>query len=328
MGISRPSIDFLNEGGSADGSSPAENFAPDASTADRVIRCPWGQRFDAVVSFLGYSQIGAGGLERLTPQPHPDLPGMMYATKSQIKGWKFTASRAAIDGTTANQFSKAHVTLGYEHVPYAVKEDYGDPGGNGISGPNNEWERFTYVAAVRSEAEYLSLPVGGLKYQGVSGQVKGSPVPYGIGKIISIQAFDLKWVQLPYDLYSLVSATAWQTRIWGDPGTSTKPLIGRINKTQLFNWPPGTALLENVEMEPKKHPTIGLSWDITFKFKLNLNANGKGWNWLYFFSPNPSIANWYFVGKNSSNTTYAPGTVPDGESLYDEVELKDCWKVT
>lgn len=327
MGLTRPSVGFLREGGSADGSSPAEDFAPEDSTAERVVRCPWGQRYDAVVYFLGYSTLAGGTLQRLTPQPHPDFPGVMYATKASIMGWKFAQNRDAIDGTKANTFTKAHVRVGYNQVRYAVKEDYGTGSGNDISSATAEYERFTYIDAVEPEAEYLSLPSGNLCYTATDGSSKG-PVPVGVGKIIPITAVDIKWVRLPYALYSLVAASNWQKRIWGDPGTSVKPLIGRINKTQLFNWAPGTALLENVKLEIHTHPTIGFSWDVTFKFKINLNADGKGWNWLYNYGSAASPSGWYFVSDAASPAYFAPGSVLDGKSIYNEGELKDCWNVT
>src|SRR5207248_1824614 len=83
------------------------------------------------------------------------------------------------DGARRNTFQKTRLSVGYEHVPYAVKEDAGAPA-NAISDVKNEYERFTYYSSITPQINTLSLPSGSFKYQTQDGSVPHNKVvPFG-----------------------------------------------------------------------------------------------------------------------------------------------------
>lgn len=193
----------------------------------------------------------------------------------------------------------------------------------------NELLRYVSIGDPKASVEYLGLPGGTIKYFRASGTdlPHNTGVAFNIGKVLPIVEFVVTWHKVPYDIYDpsgliLSAPSAWQKRIYGDPATpSAKPFIGTVNKTTFLNYPAGSLLLANVQ-PIRRFNNIGQSeWDIEFTLAFDTNK----WNHKYYSSIDATHEGYQYVGRTQY---YADGSVPDGQSIYNEREFADLFKVT
>lgn len=345
MPITRPTLTsgYPSERGTGDGSSPRESFSPDASTVSQRFFVPFGERFDAVVWFLGYAQLATSGgpgttvirLERLTPKPHYDsststgtaLPGFYATSVPEITHHKATGKNTNLAGTgegNRTKFFESELTVTYEHVPFGVLED-------GAVTAAEEWRRYLWLKDIQVTTETLSLPAGSRSYVKSDDTVIG-PIPYGKVIYIPITRYLLSWELLPPDLYSVgtTTPTAWQKRVFGWPADGIEPLIGRVNSHDWLAFKAGTLLLEGVKPIQKRHPTVGLSW--TFEVMLAHNPVA-GWLNAYYHSTGTSThaSGWYLALTVSSTETaafFTPDTLPDDRGLFNTGRIERVFDVT
>lgn len=318
MPITRPTLTKLAELGVRDGSSPRESFAPDNSTVTAEFHVNWSERLNAVVYFLGYAQLATSSsptavtrLERLTPMPHPDVPGSMFATTCpDSPHHKWAGKRSSLDGAARNTFEMTKLRVGYEHVPFVVAED------SEVTA-TQEWRRFVYPKAVEPKVEPLNLPTGAFEYATEDGAAPdGLAIPYGKTINLQLTRFTLCWASLPAAMYSFgTDPIAWQKRVWGWPAEDIKPLIGRVNSHDWLAWPAGTLLLENVVPIVRRHPTIGRAWD----FDVILVHNPVGWLNAYYLdrtsTSGASRSGWY-QAVSAPNQYFDVPDMPDDRGLY------------
>lgn len=337
----RPTLTKFAERGVRDGSSPTEAFATDGSAATRLFFVKWSERFLAASAILGYADIGytgitPDGLRRLTPLIHPDttvFPQLWYASAiTKVEGHKFTGNRIGSDTSIANTFKWAKIEVQYEQLGYLVIDDTATivPGtADAFSWPGDEYRRWVSFGEPRTSTDYVTLPGNILKYARSAGTAvpHNRPIPFNVGISLPIMELPVTWHKVPYDIFNpnLSSAISnpWPTRIWGD--ASTLPYLGSVNKTTFLNRPPGTLLFSNIRPIPRKSAFLRPEYDIEFTFAFDPH----GWNYKAYISVG-AATEWISVVKESSPgavTYYAPGSVPDGMSMYNEREFRDLFKV-
>lgn len=212
----------------------------------------------------------------------------------------------AVLSTSRVRVEKSAGTAGQTITTGEVKYEAGD-------WSIREFERFTRILEPQPSSEYITMPGGTLAFLKSGGGGPTGKIAQNVGKIFSTIQYKLLWKRLPFALYSLSNPTKWQKRIWGSD-TNT-PLIGTVNKYEWNGFKAGTLLFENCRPIPVDS-MFGYLYEWDFEYTLHLDVNG--WNRKYYFPPASSgagDAGFYFVGKS---TYYDTGSVPDGESIYNE----------
>lgn len=339
--ITRPTLTYNAERGVRDGSSEVISYSNGGSSVARQEWVNWADRYKAGKFFLGYSALeyvsGTSGpiaaLRRLTPMPHPnagnavDDVGQFYAMKMpRIKPYKATGQVTGADGLSRATFTKAEIEITYENPGYAVLTE-ADITVSGVW-QNQEYRRFLRIMEPTQTVSYITLPGGTLKYitSTGTGAANGKAIGANVGKVFPVNQEKYLWCRLPYDLYNPSALSVWAKRIWGDPASpSTIPLIGCVNKTSFFGRAPGTLLLQNVRPIPRDAMFGGVyEWDFEVQLAYNLN----GWNKLYYYpagTVGASDRGFFLVGAGT--TYYAPGSVPDNYSIYNEREFSAIFDV-
>lgn len=340
--ITRPTTTYFQEKGTRDGTARVDQFGMGANSSNRLVWCPWEDRYKIARAIIGYSKLAKEdgidpdkitGLRRLTPLAHPDInpldlddgPGNMFASRiNSIKGHKPLVGELSENDADINALAKKNVfeaaifEVQYENIGYQVRED-----DEVTDWPENEFERFLEILEPTPSSSYITLPGGTLNYIRESGSTPphGLPINFNVGKIFSTMQFKFLWKRLPFDLFNPIAQSNWAKRIWGDPADpDAEKLIGSVNKTEFLGFAAGTLLLENVRPIPVRSPFYFI-WEWDFEFTLNFNPNR--WNFLYYFNNAAAGATdrgFYFVG---AGTTYqAPGSLDDDTSIYNEREHK------
>lgn len=342
--IARPTLTYIAERGVRDGSGEIISYSPGGSSISRAVWVNWAQRYRAAKFLLGYATLeyvtGTSGpiaaLRRLTPMPHPnagnavDDVGQFFAMKiSRIKPYKPLGQVTGADTLSRTTNYRADIELTYENPGYAVLSE-ADITVGGIW-QNQEFRRFLRIMEPAQTVTHVTLPGGTMRYidpAGVVGTGKAHTKPIGtnVGKTFPVNQEKYLWCRLPYDLYNPSALSAWAKRIWGDPATpATIPLIGTVNKTTFLGRGPGTLLLQNVRAIPKEAMFGGVyEWDFEVQLAYDLN----GWNRLYYYpagSVGASERGFFLVGAGT--TYYAPGSVPDNYSIYNEREFSAIFDV-
>jgi len=113
--------------------------------------------------------------------------------------------------------------------------------------------------------------------------------------------------------------------------SSERSYIGTINRTEIFRIPPGKGLLVSVKPMMRSSPVDHVDWDIGARYDISFTLEvcplSAGWNGLYWNDVLGFGSDYYFVSRGGSTVYYAPGTVPDNASLYNEREFRDLFKV-
>jgi hypothetical protein len=316
----------VEEIGVRDGSSPVESFEVNGSTAERRFRVAWDYRNQFVWWMLGYAETwddaGTLRLSRLLPQAHPFYADLVATKCTRISGFKFTGNEVAdvggvyqfpADGTQIATYSKADVTIQYNHVVYERVDD-GDI--------TTEFDRYVIRGDVTPGADYLQVPGAAFKYYRSSGTTSpdGVPVAFNGGRIIPTERFTLTWHRLPENVWTPDSGL--YDYVYGLGAYTSGGAYGAINKTEFYDRPAGTVLLEAVRPILLRDPFgTGLEWDLEYTFAYN----PRGWNYLYFYDLGGTNSGWYHV--SSSGDYEAPGSVTDNRSIYNEREFANLFSV-
>ena len=321
MPITRPTLTKLAERGVRDQSSPVTNFGDNASDETRKFFVKWGERFDAAFAICGGSRIASDGsgnptrLERLTPMKHPTLAGWYATAVTDIRGFKVrpsTQDSPDAGGGWANRWDLADITVKYEPLRWKVEEDSSE-------NLTQEFRRNFYLAGMNPSAEVVRGPIGSLRFKApTTSDVDGLMVPYGVTTIQPTIDIEWIWENVPADALDIGSPLG--NRIYGKPDYSELSYIGCINKAA---WPgssgfaPGSLLLTEYRPVPKVNKLGILSLDI--HMRTLFRATKGGWNALWHSDPAGVLTGYYFVTRSSGTPTYyAPGSVPDNASLYNE----------
>lgn len=331
---------MCEEEGVRDGSTTSEEFSPNMSAGTRKVFVKWSERFNAVIRYVGYSQIrrvtnadpefagdpGTLGqpktLERLTPLEHSQVSGLYCKSVKSVGQHKIIGKAIAVsDASIVAQFAESHIVLEYERPPYAIQEDAAIF--NEVAG--NELQRYCSFTEWRPSTEYLSLPAGMLKYVTADGSLPGgasaSPIPFNTGVVLPQSEMRITWHKLPYDINNPLTPEFWSKRVFGDPEGETfgkrRGAQGTINSSTFLGRRKGTVLFANVQPVLKISPLLQLEWDLVFTFI----HNPRGWNWVPYANTTSSgggpALKWYFVARDQSVPPDAEETSPDGHSLYD-----------
>lgn len=318
----------VKERGVRDGSSPREVFEINNSTCERTFLVLWEHRHDLVKYLLGYSETwddsGTTRLSRLLPCYHPDYPDMVATKVTSIRGHKFTGWQELPDEDyrwTFNQlnvFEHAEVTVMYEHAPYARVED------EDLYVGGSELDRYVVRGEVTPSAEYLQLPGAVFKYTRSVGTSNphGVAIPFNSGRVLPQEKFTLTWVRLPENVWTPESGL--YQLIYGTGLGDVVPWMGCVNSVEFYGRPPGTVLLSGVRPILNRSPLgEGFEWDLEYTFDFDPN----GWNYKYYHGIGAASSDngFYFVSGNG--TYYAPGSVPDWRSIYNERDLNDLFSV-
>lgn len=337
--ITRPTLTYLAEFGVRDGSSSVNTKSTSEVTGTRKFMGLWSERQSLAKYFLGTSEIewdgggAAGGnpvrLRRLIPMKFSDndsssLP-TWYATRITVEH-NHRISGATIlagDGSTRANYRKVCFTVHYEKPKFYIADDT-------TIDADHEYLRWTEWPKGRHQADVLALKAGSAKYKnaGATG-ADGKLVPYGSNRVQPQTRIAFIWRDLPPSLLSFFQGTAipWQTRLMGT-GVSI-PYVGTINSTAMGSFAAGSLYLQDWEWDVRSSPVDDPSWDLGVRYDVTFNMIHRptpgGWNSLFYSDPNGADSGYYYYSR--ANTYHAPGAVPDYDSLYNEREFKNLWKV-
>lgn len=335
--IVRPTLTYLAEFGVRDGSSSTSTKSTSEVTATRKFIGLWSERASIADYFLGHPEIEwnalgpFGGepvrLRRLTPLAHPEATNF-YATRITVEhNHKVNgATLIAGDASKAANYRKVVFNVIYEKPKYDVLQDADIL-------PEQEYLRWTEWPKGRTQADVLTFKAGSGTYRNAGGTgASGQLNPYGQNRVQPVNHLAFIWRDLPPALITFFTGQAipWQLRMLGDPAAPADILMpGTINLTTFAKFGPGTLFLQNWEWDERPAPvndpswTLGVRYDITFNI-LHRPTPG-GWNSLFYSDPNGAKSGYYYFSR--SDTYHAPGAVPDYDSLYNEREFRDLWKV-
>jgi hypothetical protein len=324
MPITRPGGSGITELGT-DGSSPTEVVGVDESNAARKFRCAWGSRFNTAKRYIGTQQIlydtaippAPVRLERLTPLAHPDTNVSWFAVKVEsITGHKVLGKRVLPDEASANTFGEADVSIRYDPVPYKVLDDAG-------VAADEEYRRYVSFSNWRQTSDVLLLPSGCMKYtKSGGGGPHGSVVPFNTPLQQPCLQFRATWHRLPEDLLNWTTPGPWLKRILGDSASGTKTWMNTVNKSRIFGFDIGTLAVFSWEPERRSMPFGAFEYDVHFE----MGWRAQGWNYIWYNDlTTPADSGYYYVSR--AGTFHAPGSVPDGDSLYSERETSYLFRV-
>jgi hypothetical protein len=286
----------------------------------------WTERFNFVELVLGDSRLwddaGTWKISRLNPDGtfgrHPDSQQIIATRIDEIKGHGVGADNAAQFPT----YSKAFITVFYEHVPFDIKSD---------AGLASERERHTSrPSSTSSEVEAFTLPGGNFKFTTAGGAgAHGKVVPFNVSVTRPVRRIPMTWHMLPNALCE--TGGALHERLYVGVGGDGVPWQGTVNSAPLVlaglgTFPAGTLLLEGVEDKFLRSPvratslSLGTRVDMTFKFAYS----PRGWLDLFYFDPvTPANSGWHRVSVDG--THYAVAAMPDGKGLYNVRDFTDLW---
>ena len=324
MPITRPTV-TTTETGSRDGSSPVEVVGVDESNAVRKFRCPWASRFSLAQKYIGTVRIDYDGsippapirLERLTPLPHPDTDVSWFATKVEsISGYKPLIKRTTSEDGSSNTFEQADVSIRYQPLPYAVIDDASVAAGD-------EYKRYTSFSDWQQSTDVLLLQSGSMHYVKADDTVIGV-VPYNKPLHQPVLNFRCTWHRLPEDLLDWETPGPWLKRILGEVASGTPTRMNTVNQTAIWGFDPGTLAVLNWEPERRSMPFGSFEYDIHFQFQWRPQGFNRLW---YNDLGSSSLSGYYYVARGNPATYSAPGSVPDGESLFNETEFRELFDV-
>jgi hypothetical protein len=246
------------------GESPSKAaFQTDGGSATMDFILDHDETGEMIQNILGsVKKSGDGGLERKLPAAHPYYD-WLYASKiSSIQGMSPDGRFLAAPLQRQNQihirdvvtYSKYKISVDFETRPYLIASDstikaqheektwYYDIANNSVKFKDcKEYLRFLDIDCEQN-AEFLSSPQGQFKFirtdalppnsTSISNQNGG-----GINIIIAKRKLKFTWFFVPYQV-------VFQDQItYG---------LGKVNQYSFYGYPPGSLLLEGVEV--KKYP--------------------------------------------------------------------------
>lgn len=261
--------------------SPEESYTAGVGKVRRVFDTAWNDRWTFIQGLLGWSQILEGNLgkkyiQRVPPQPYKDIRRVFPNDEDEVSPeqyWLFPTQLESVQGIgprgkQSNDiffYEKARITVTYESLTYTPYSDEytrnkgwldqnGNPSDLFIARPGSVPYAYPFRYISRSyqpTAEYLTLPYGQLLWAD-----DGSPAATGAGKIIPTMEVHYTWHMVPSSLNNVSNQV---THIFNH--------VGKVNKYEFDNCPPGTLLLTAVESKPYRLIGGGYLNDLTFKMK-------------------------------------------------------------
>jgi len=262
---------------------------------------------------LGHAELDDDGvLTRWLPQEDWDFP-KLYASKVEMKGLAWCQSRGGDDpdafGTT-NEFKKYVLQTEFTPRPYPILEDWEIIAGTG--GTANEFLRFVEPVTTM-EGQYLSVPsTGVLKWaEGSHATTPPTPIPANIGKIVCEENYVFRWHMVP-------DAALPETAILNTVGKVNKTDFGDPNTYRLY-FPANKLIMlgagwRRVFMPKDASP----AWVIEYMFKYKKTYHNNLFDYL------AAIPDWYQVSLRGP-PAFPPGSIPDGQCIYDEAEYADLF---
>jgi hypothetical protein len=304
-------------------------------------------------------------LTRTPPQRHPLYTGLIANRIASVRGYLPAPTRPAAGAGTRvytltdydqagtevptnyelAEYESAIIEVEYAHARYHAWGD-GEAIANDLT---DEFERYTEFLEPKASADFLQLPGMTIIYTrpggppgGVGVLPHGTGIPYGVGLILPLEEFTVAWRRIPFGVVDPLggsagaldgggsgsgsSLSALYRRIYGDPTDPTKkPYLGTINKTQIFGRAAGTLALTGFHYARRDGP-IPTTHEADLYYTFTFDPN-RGWDRKYYHPNNRdnTLAGWYYVSR--SGTYHAHGSIPDGDSQYNEREFADLWKV-
>lgn len=291
--------------------SPKESFARDMSRGQRTIWIPWEHRVKAVPAFLGYTEVRtlvqpdeifqvdfsedafpahgdvpaqlrpglrSNYLHRVTPWPHPDWPGYLYASSISELDGEVPADALGLPGRNdrdVGQFDEARLTINFEAPKFFIKEDEEVADASGVP---VEWTMRRYVtfredATARAE----TVPTTGAMRWVINDSPLGPPgPPMALKKLVTFFESEITviWHDVPINAY---------------PEETIRQLVGTSNLnpfgfrgTPFGVRPPETLLFG----QPSKEVTRLPNGDYAFNIQMKWKYFPMGVNKFYWFNPN------------------------------------------
>lgn len=290
--------------GVRDGRHPTQVRRNNECTITAEYFCAYAELDAFICHMLGASGIwsssGVNTLTRMMPQLYPGKSTFFATSVDEVTGFKYTGEQED-DGRPIYKAWLCRVT--YQQVPFLVLPD---------GEADFEYKRFLQELPSTSQADYVTLPNGILKFQKEGGGgPTGNTIQHGIGFINPAVQIRKKWIRIPYDGWK--TGSALRARVFGDLEASTpvEPYLGTINKQTVLGYAPGQLLFTGIEEELLLDPALEEQhWNLVYTFL----ARSVSHDWFKFFDPASSNTGWCFVSNNG--TYYDTTSLPDNKSLF------------
>lgn len=295
-----------------DGNNPTVSADIESFHSQRVYDVDWLSYGVAIYQLLGYPTMDNSDpshpkIVRYLPQQDPDFPWAVATKIISVKGvgprgyYNANDSRAAL-------YDKARITVGFDFPDYDILADEYTP-----DWPFEFYRYRTFEA--KPSAEYLSPPsTGTLKWS--QGPNAGSPFPGNVGFIVGCIDYVWDWIQVPFEAM---------------PGTAIQDTVGCVNKYDFEIGdgsttvaPAGTLLLMGWEPLRKNSPYGLRTWRIRYTARFNPYGHNNFYDYdgaHFNDSCSGGSSGSYNPGWRQASrcgTYFAPGSVPDGQLLYNE----------
>ena len=360
MPITRPTLTYFTDIGVRDGSSQTAVLGLGEVSTTRHVVVKWGEAQQAAQSLLGYSRItpGSGGrLERLLPLWHPLDPSLIPVRVALERNHQFLKGLGAnlnvpgsltntlSDGSVGSVYKKVCLRIEYQRAMFDLKEDADTPR-DAEAGRYVDWgvpEPVTNAMTTPGHLLHYTVPPGQTPPALWQGQTSFG-LSFNVPRIETGFRLAVRWLRLPAPLWQPLTPGPLVQRLVGDPHGSPpqRPYIGTVNKTQFGPYKPGQLLLEgwSVERRPapfvlytgtQNNPPGYLSPAVEFDFVYNMAYRPYGHNFVYFNDyrapgqTGPTGSQYCYVSR--TKTYHAPGSVPPNDSLFDEADFNDLFKV-
>ncbi len=320
-GLQLPSDEY----GVKDGESPIVTADLESLHSVRIYEVDWLNYGIAIYQLLGYPTMDNSdpfnpGIKRYLPQIDPDFPWAVATKILSVKGVGARGNYPA-NGFTAAKYKRARITVAFDMPDYDVLADDYTPGW-----PMEFYRYRTFEA--KPAAEYLSPPNTGYFYW-AEGPNKGGAFPGNIGIIEGCIDYVWDWIQVPFEAM---------------PSDDIQATVGCVNSTAFpigdgssTMAAPGTLLLMGWEPMRKNSPFGLRTWRIRFtaRYKKTGHNNFYDYDGAHFQTGcsggsgsggsgtyNPG----YRQISKCGNLFALPGTVPDGQLVYNQREFRNLFK--
>lgn len=310
--------------GLRDGGTPTESFEVNATRADMKLWCKWDKRYDVVNYLVGYQVVwddgGTKKISRQIPQRYPGTPALWCTKVAKITGHAYRGN----DTDGFPKYARAELDVIFEAVPYEVASD---------AVAAEQGERARYVddrADSDPTTEAITFPGGAMKFHRdpldpvPDLDPDGRLCPFNISKPYPVEKVFVDWYRVPDDIYT--PGSDWWNRLKGQSEDDDVPILGAINKAEIFGRPIGTLLLAGVKPAKDFSPTGNGRYE--FRLRFEFWEKLSGWNWYYYAVANSSLSSlvngWYFAGSGGRFATAA--VVKDGEATYNARDFNDLFR--
>jgi hypothetical protein len=301
------------------------------ATATKRISVQWADRFTACRQAVGYSYpLYSGGvhyLRREPPEPYHPADTTLFCSQCHLVGGQRWLGRSAHDRTT------------YALVPGYPKADVNpDPQGDTLW-KNNEFDlallEMQFTAAdfyIRSDSDidttYAGSELSRFTSYRESRQVKGlilqggtmswiletgdpgaptaESIPYGVPRLQFTKTVFVKWLQVA------IAAVPWNT---------IDGMIGKINKVPFMGYPEDTLLMVAPTTDRYVMANGQIGCDVEFCYEFTPHLQPK----LLYSKAGAFIDYRWVTTQTGSVTPPTPGSLPDGQFLFNEDDFYKCY---